>query len=140
MDEGYPADCIAFNSLVNPDQPQYRVEGHLVAREKTEPAPASSSDLSLQLKPDKSGYSRQPQTPSRTDGSEQESLRVFLREAEARALEKERQIAERTKGKGKARDALDTAIEELRAIKDLVSLVTVRENLMLSLWTAFRSK
>ena len=126
MDEVYPADCMAFNSLVNPDQPQYRVEGHLLARETTEPAATSSSDVSLQLKPDRSEYARQPQTPSRTDGSEQESLRQSLREAEARALERERQIAERNKGKVKTRNALDAAIEELKTVKDLVSLVIVK--------------
>ena len=119
---------MAYNSLVNPDQPQYRVEGHVPNQTVAEPAPVSSSDVSLQLKPEKNESARQPQTPSRTDGSEQESLRLFLREAEARALENERQIAERNKAQSKPRDALDAVIDEFRTVKDLVSLAVGEAN------------
>ena len=130
-----------FHDVVPPDQPQYRVAGHQPALATIDSAPISSTDASLQLKPDKSEHARQPQTPSRTDGSEQESLRQHLKEAEARATEQERQIAKRAELKGITRDALDEAIEEARTVKDLVSRSLMKHSKRLntnscrSLWT-----
>ena len=72
VNEVYPADCLIFKALVNPEQPQYRVSGHedaLIVQES--PTPAASSEASLQLKPEK-GDTRPPtQTPSRTEDSGQ---------------------------------------------------------------------
>ena len=62
-----------------------------------------------------------PQTPSRTDASEQDSLHQHLREAEARALKEQRQIAQQAQSKN-THDALDDAIAEVALVKDLVSL------------------
>lgn len=120
MKENYPADCMSYHDVVPPEQPQYRIEGHQPAPTNIKLAPMSSSDASLQLKPDRSTHAQQPQTQSRTDGSEHESLRQHLREAEARATEQQRQAAKQAELKGHVRDALDEAIEEAKTVRDLV--------------------
>ena len=58
-----------------------------------EPVDVDSSERSLSLKPDKSAFAQEPQTPSRTEGSEQEFLHQALKNDEARALEEQRQIS-----------------------------------------------
>ena len=72
VNEVYPADCLIFKALVNPEQPQYRVSGHedaLIVQQSS--TAAASSEASLQLKPEK-GDTRQPtQTPSRIEDSGQ---------------------------------------------------------------------
>lgn len=112
---------MSYHDVVPPEQPQYRVEGHQLASKTVNLVPMSSSEASLQLKPDKSAHAQQPQTPSRTDGSEQESLRQHLREAEARAIEQQRQTKKQAELKGHVRDALDEAIEEAKTVRELVS-------------------
>jgi hypothetical protein len=112
---------MSYRDVVPPEQPQYRIEGHQLASTNINLAPISSSEASLQLKPDRSAHAQQPQTPSRTEGSEQESLRQHLREAEARATEQQRQAAKQAELKGHVRDALDDAIEEAKTVRDLVS-------------------
>ena len=112
---------MSYHDIVPPEQLQYRVDGHPPATAAVGIASVCSSDKSLQLKPDRSVHAQQPQTPSRTDGSEQESLRQHLREAEARATEQQRQIAKRAELQGHTRDALDEAIEQAQFVKDLVS-------------------
>jgi len=112
---------MSYHDVVPPEQPQYRVEGHQVAPKTVNLAPISSSEASLQLKPDRSVHAQQPQTPSRTDGSEQASLRQHLREAETRATEQQRQAAKQAELKGHVRDALDEAIEEAKTVRNLVS-------------------
>lgn len=112
---------MSYHDVVPPEQAQYRVEGQPLASTAINLVPISSSEASLQLKPDKSAHAQQPQTPSRTDGSEQESLRQHLRETEARATEQQRQVAKQAELKGHVRDALDEAIEEAKTVRDLVS-------------------
>ena len=72
VNEVYPADCLIFKALVNPEQPQYRVSGHedaLIVQQSS--TAAASSEASLQLKPEQ-GDTRQPtQTPSRIEDSGQ---------------------------------------------------------------------
>lgn len=112
---------MSFKDVLPPHQPQYYVDGYPPVTAAAGLTSVSSSDKSLQLKPDKDVRAQQPQMPSRTDGSEQESLRQHLREAEARALERQHQIANQAETRGPTRDALDEAIEQARAVKDLVS-------------------
>ena len=111
---------MSFHDIVPPDQLQYRVDGHQRASAAVGLASVASSDKSLQIKPDKHGYAQQPQTPSRTDGSEQASLRQHLEEAAARAAKQEHQRATQTELKSHTRDALDEAIEQELAFGDLV--------------------
>ena len=137
VNEKYIPECMAYKDLVNPDQPQYHVKGHKEAlkfdnghkesHNTDEPTTVSSSDRSLVLKSDQRFPARGPQTPSRTDGSEQESLRQHLREAEARAQENQRKINQQTLNK-RTNDALDDAIAELTTVKNLVSLSSLRSN------------
>ena len=126
---------MTYRDLVNPDQSQYHVSGHKEAvktdnghkesHNAEEPTNVSSSERSLVLKSDPRFPARGPQTPSRTDGSEQESLRQHLREAEARAQENQRQIDQQALNK-RTKDALDDAIAEVITIKDLVSPPSLR--------------
>lgn len=112
---------MSYHDVVPPEQPQYCIEGHQLASTNINLAPMSSSEASLKLKPDRSAHAQQPQTPSLTEGSEQESLCQHLREAEARATEQQRQAAKQAELKGHVRDALDEAIEEAKTVRDLVS-------------------
>ena len=121
MNQTYLFDCIDHRFLENPRQSRYQVEGYETVKAAEEPVNVDSSEKSLSLKPDKSAFAQEPQTPSRTDGSEQESLlRQALEDDQARALEEQRQISENAQTKA-TRDALDDAIAEVTALKDLVS-------------------
>ena len=120
VNQTYLSDCINHRDLVNPRQPQYQVEGYNTVKVAEESVNVDSSERSLSLKPDKSAFAQEPQTPSRRDGSEQESLRQALKDAEARALEEQRQMSRNAQMKT-TRDALDDAIAEVTALKDLVS-------------------
>ena len=137
VNENYIPECMAYRDLVNPDQPQYHVKGQKEAlkidngpkesRNTDEPATVSSSNRSLVLKPDQRFPARGPQTPFRTDGSEQESLRQHLLEAEARAQENQRQIDQQALNK-RTSDALDDAIAEVITVKNLVSPSSLRSD------------
>ena len=111
-------DC---HAVLNPQQPQYYVDGYKEAQAVHELVTVSSSDASLSLKPDKSAFAGGPQTESRTE-SEQESLRQALEESKARAEEEQRQIVKIARS-SENRDALDDAIAEAMIVKDLVSLL-----------------
>ena len=72
VNEVYPADCLVFKALINPEQPQYRVSGHeeaLIVQQS--PTAAVSSEASLQLKPQKEDARPPTQTPLRTEDSGQ---------------------------------------------------------------------
>ena len=137
VNENYIPDCMIYKDLVNPDQRQYHVRGHKEAlktgnghkesHSTEDPTTVASSDRSLVLKSDPRFPARGPQTPSRTDGSEQESLRQHLREAEARAQKDQRRIDQQASNK-RTSDALDDAIAEVITIKDLVSPSSLRLN------------
>lgn len=137
VNEEYIPECMAYKDLVNPYQPQYHVighketlkidDGHQESHKTHEPATVSSSGRSLELKSDHRFPARGPQTPSRTDGSEQESLRQHLREVEARAQENQRQIDQQALKK-RINDDLDDAIAEVTTVKGLVSLSPLRSN------------
>ena len=108
-----------YRCVLNPNQRQYQVEGHQQTLTTDRPnTSASSAASSLPLKPDKVV----PQTPSRTEGSGPNSM---LREMEAGALERDRAhgaaMTESIRLIGRPRDALDEAVDEAMATKDLVS-------------------
>ena len=119
VNETYPADCIIFRILINPSQPQYRVTGDVrVLSAHQSITPVLSFDKSLQLKPDKEELLRLQQTPSRTEGSVQDH-------SSQSHLEAKLDNTEHCKGPLQASvlsdNALDEAIEEAKAIQDLVS-------------------
>ena len=121
VNEKYIPDCIKDRFLNDSDHPLYYVEGYKETNAKEEPVAriASSSDASLQVKPDKHAVARVPHTPSRTDGSdERESLGQAEQLAEIRAQEEQRI---RDQNARPTSDALDDAIAEVSKAKDLVS-------------------
>ena len=120
MNQTWLPDCIKFRFLTDPRQAEYQVEGYETVEVAEEPANVDSSERSLSLKPDRSTFAQEPETPSKTEGSEQESLLQLLKDDEARALEEQRQISRNAETKA-SRDALDDAIAEITALKDLVS-------------------
>ena len=102
-------------------QPLYRVAGHddaLMAQQS--PTPASSSEKSLQLKPEKPGHLPPPQTPSRTDGSGQTSSGHIP--DDARSFVESSQQADTADPHAYPQNDLDKAIEQAQATKDLVSV------------------
>lgn len=67
VNENYPADCISYRSLVDPQQKQYEVRGFEPQRHDPELSrqKAAAAPSSLELKPaGKAVQSKQPQTPS----------------------------------------------------------------------------
>ena len=119
VSEVYPADCIKFRFVVNPDQILYYVKGHQKAVKTAQlSGSVPSLETSLVLKPSRRELFQQAQTPSRTEGSEQGSLGLIPTSNE---LQVTRHAAEATYAKpdGDDQDALDEAIEESRAVKDL---------------------
>ena len=102
-------------------QPLHRVAGHddaLLVQQS--PTPASPSEKSLQLKPEKQGHLPPPQTPSRTEGSDQTSLGHMPDDAGS--------MVESTPHKDTAlphaypQNDLDKAIKQAQATKDLASV------------------
>lgn len=114
---------MAFNALVHPDQLQYRIEGQTPLSSGYKRT-SSSTGASLQLKPDRNEYAPQPPTPSRTDGSEQESLRHYVKDIDARVVEDNEPSNTPKASQSNPHDPLDSAIEEVRGVKDLVSPVS----------------
>ncbi|KAL8929939.1 MAG: hypothetical protein Q9208_001083 [Pyrenodesmia sp. 3 TL-2023] len=120
VNELYPAECIQYHALVNPDQRLYHVQGF---QEKPaaqrEPTFETSSTKPLSLKPEK-GTAKQPsQTPTRTQPSEQNSLDApTTAETNTRAIP-ETPVHLQRKRQNQPPDELDKAIEETLAVKDL---------------------
>ena len=127
MNQTYLSECIEHRLVANPRQPQYQVEGYGTAEVAEEPVNVDSSEKSLSLKPDRSTFAQEPETPSKTE-SEQESLLQRLKDDEARALEEQRQVSKNAQTKA-TRDALDDAIAEITALKDLVSPCEIMDRL-----------
>lgn len=130
VNEHYPAECIQYQTLVNPDQRLYRVQGFQAkSAPQREPSIESSPTESLLLKPQKRAINQPSQTPTRTEPSEQisvdrpsvaETTNCPIPEAPVRpAPELQKRLP----------DALDKAIEEALVVKDLVSLSVERINL-----------
>ncbi|KAI4168532.1 MAG: hypothetical protein LQ343_006318 [Gyalolechia ehrenbergii] len=120
VNELYPVECIQFQMLVNPDQRLYQVQGR---QEKSAPEQdrsiESSSTKSLPLKPEKSANNQPNETPTRTEPSEKSSIdqpsdEVYIcRSSSNPPTQLPPELGDR------APDALDKAIEETLAVKDL---------------------
>ncbi|KAL8761219.1 MAG: hypothetical protein Q9184_002651 [Pyrenodesmia sp. 2 TL-2023] len=120
VNELYPAECIQYQAVVNPDQRLYHVQG---VQEKPAPQRGASADVSstksLSLKPEK-GTAKQPsQTPKRTTPSQQNSLDgPTTAETNTPAIP-ETPVHLEPKLQYRPPDELDKAIEETLAVKDL---------------------
>ena len=123
MNEIYPSDCLMYRFLVNPQQRYYHVEGQEVAHAApNSPTPPASSETSLQVKSDTRKGVQLQQSSSRTEGSDQ-SLRSQSKDriidpAIRQQLDKTSIVPPK-----QSEDALDEAIEETKAVQDLVSRV-----------------
>jgi hypothetical protein len=121
VNEMYISDCIIFRCLVKSSQPHYRIAGH---EEALAPKPISTPALStapaLQPKPDNGASLKLQQTPSRTEGSEGESLSQSFHGA-VNPIGASGPGGGSPRHSGYAENALDEAIGEAQAVKDLVS-------------------
>lgn len=109
--------------LVNPDQRLYQVQGF---REKPAQQQARSSETStpksLPRKPKKGAKHKPSQTPARTEPSEQNSVDgPSVVEATPQPVP-EAPVLRAPELQNRLPDALDKAIEETLAVKDLVGL------------------
>ena len=119
VNEVYPADCIKYRFVVNPNQILYHVKGHQQAiRSAQSSSSLTSPEMSLSLKPSRRELVQQAQTPSKTEGSEQGSLGPIPASNEPHVTS---HITEATYTRPDEceQDALDEAIDEARAVKDL---------------------
>lgn len=108
-----------YRFLVNPRQPQYQVTGHEgMLSGKQSPTLAESSDMSLQLKPAKGLPSPARQTPSRTESSEKPLSIHHFGDVHVDI----KAPAPLVRPSFAPSDALDEAIEEAKAVQDLVSI------------------
>ncbi|KAL8815484.1 MAG: hypothetical protein Q9223_005376 [Gallowayella weberi] len=75
VNEYYPAECIQFRTLLNPDQALYHVQGYpQKILTQPEDSTENSSAPSLQLKPEKRASIQPSPTPTRTESSQQTSV------------------------------------------------------------------
>ena len=124
VNEQYTADCLSYQFVVNPNQRQYRVEGQEEVVSTKDPlvsAPVATSSLPPQsdCKPD-DNYQPCTQKPSGEEGGADPP--VYQSPQNHNASESHRPVirAGIEKSKEDGQDALDEAIEELKAVKDLV--------------------
>ncbi|KAI4097310.1 MAG: hypothetical protein LQ344_000409 [Seirophora lacunosa] len=119
VNELYPAECVQYQTLVNPDQRLYQVQGF---QEKSKPEQEQSfetpSNGSLQLKAGKS-RTKPSQTPTRTEASDQTTVnRPCAIDTTTRPVP-EAPVIQGPRLDNRPPDALDKAIEETLAVKDL---------------------
>lgn len=119
VNEVYPSDCIKYRFAVNPKQVLYHVKGHPQVAEPSEPSvPAPSSESSLSLKLGKRELIQQAQTPSVTEESEHSPM-AWRHVSDETHVDLQNTEKTYTKPDENNYDALDEAIEEARAVKDL---------------------
>ena len=122
VNEHYPAECIQFQMLVNPNQRLYQVQGY---DERSAPEPIEStvcsSTNSLPLKPEKRTINQPSHTPARTEASEQSSNKQISATKIIERLPTKSTLEPSAKSLDRPPDALDKAIEEMLKVKDLVS-------------------
>ncbi|KAL8737305.1 MAG: hypothetical protein Q9181_001796 [Wetmoreana brouardii] len=120
VNELYPAECIQFRTLVNPEQRLYQVPGRQPEpTTEQKQSSAASSEKSLPLKPEKRAMDQPSETPTHTEPSEQGSAdQPPVTEAIARSPPRAPAV-QSFKPRGQPPDALDQAISETLAVKDL---------------------
>ncbi|KAF2221188.1 hypothetical protein BDZ85DRAFT_297833 [Elsinoe ampelina] len=108
--EHYPAECIAYRALLDPQQVQYRIKGFNVPPIKAT-APVTSAKLSLELKPE---GKPQVQTPSQNTAKTADSEPWSGQQAASSPL------LDKTNGVSRDLDELDQAISEAKTANDLM--------------------
>lgn len=125
VNELYPAECIQYQTLVNPDQRLYQVQGFQEkSKREQEQSFETPSNESLPLEAGKS-TTKPSQTPTRTEASDQTTVnRPCVIDTTTRPVP-EAPVIQGPTLDDRPPDALDKAIEETLAVKDLVSYVTI---------------
>ncbi|KAL8946019.1 MAG: hypothetical protein Q9222_007526, partial [Ikaeria aurantiellina] len=117
----YPAECIEYRILANPNQRQYQLKGEPQKPTKApEEATTSSPPPSLALVAKKRAVTHRQQSPPRAELSEQDSDDPPS-DIDDDVPSPSNRPVESLKSQTRAPDALDKAIEETVAVKDLVS-------------------
>lgn len=138
VNEDYPADCIRFRFVINPQQPQYTLAGFEDATRLAPTAPTTPSETSLQLKSDGNRMVDLPDTPSRTDGS------AILLVSSGPKSKNDQEVTHVVNSMPSsmseyANDALSEAIEEAQTIQGLVGLPVLFYVDRLTIYLASRS-
>ena len=122
VDEIYPADCLKFRFVVNPNQVMYHVRGH---QEAIKPAQSSTFELGfkspvspLLVKQKKKRSMQNTQTPTRSEGGEIE-LTNRIDTSNKASTESLVITGTSVRPHENPQDALDDAIEEARMAKEL---------------------
>lgn len=120
VNERYQIDCMIYRNLLNPRQAMYQLDGQQVTTKIPQTVTlTNSSSLVLPLKPDK--LKGPPQTPSRSEGSDQSAANRELELQAKQYVDRRAQEASRAKQRDTPKDALDDAIREAKEVEGLVS-------------------
>ncbi|KAI4137166.1 MAG: hypothetical protein LQ341_005254, partial [Variospora aurantia] len=119
VNELYPSECIQYQMLVNPSQRLYQVQGF---KEKLKPEKGRSFETpSIESRPLKSRKSvaKPSQTPTRTEASDQNEVDRPCAVGATTCPVPEAPVSPYPRLDNRLPDALDKAIEETLAVKDL---------------------
>lgn len=117
VNEDFTADCMAYQFIVNPQQTRYYLEGQkqVMIAQKPAPIPQITEQIFAGAESDNDHAPKKETT--RLDENSRISARLSPEPQEPSSFMQKPDLGERT---GASRDALDEAIEEAKAVKDLV--------------------
>ncbi|KAI4248037.1 MAG: hypothetical protein L6R40_001126 [Gallowayella cf. fulva] len=120
VNEQYPADCIQYRTLLNPDQAMYYVQGHpqKVGAEQQDSAGVAAAG-SLQLNPEKRAEARRSPTPTRTESGQQPAIDQPAPTNPMVQSPPDEANPPASMPRDRPTDALDAVIEEMRTFNDL---------------------
>ncbi|KAL8863042.1 MAG: hypothetical protein Q9178_000415, partial [Gyalolechia marmorata] len=116
VNEHYPAECIQYRTLVNPDQALYRVRGHPQNIVRVQEGTGDSAVDPLPLKPEKRSNAEPSATPAASEQLSDPSPTVINTAICAPPSQIHRPGSKLPNGPA---DALDVVIQEMIAVKDL---------------------
>ncbi len=126
VNEDYPADCIGYQMVLNPDQIIYHVEGYEPPQRTDNPSCSASSDgssisVNESGEPPVSHVGPPEMAVKSSEASPQRNSPAPGKEGTVGKTSSATKSGKMLNAPGeKSRDALDEAIEELTAFKDLV--------------------
>ena len=135
VNEHYPAECIQYRTLVNPDQALYHVRGHPQNFLRVQDGSGDSAVDPLPLKPEKRPNAEPSATPAVSEQLSIPSPAVIDTAIYAPPSQIHRPGSKLPNGPA---DALDEVIEEMIAVKDLVSSYSETETYATLTPIAFR--
>jgi hypothetical protein len=129
VNEDYPADCIGYRMVLNPDQIIYHVEGYEPPQKTENPSSSASSNgsstsvnvISESGEPPVSHVSSPEMAVKSSEASPQRNIPAPGKEGTVGKTSSASKTGKMLDAPAeKNRDALDEAIEDLTAFKDLV--------------------